>query len=321
MRHVVAVYIPHCSNPFEAAVACEAFGLDRPELGVEWYDFRLCADGRRVRTSTGMTWHTDYDLDVLANADTIVIPAEPNLRHRQPDPARDTVVEALRTAYDNGARLLSFCTGAFTLARTGLLDGKQATTHWMYATPFREQFPNVQLQPNVLFVDQGRIFTSAGSAAGIDLSLHIIRADYGAQIARDVAKRMVVPPFRQGGQAQFIDPPHQPIVADDLLGDTMDWALTQLHTELTVTDMAGNAVMSERTFARRFRERTGTTPLKWLTTQRVKYAQELLETTDLSVEQIAFRAGMGSAANLREHFRRELGTPPSNYRKMFAGTT
>lgn len=312
MAHTVAVYVPAGVNPFEAAVACEVFGIERPELGTAWYDFRLCAHNRVARTSTGMTWHTDFGIDELARADTIIIPVG-----RDNDPGRPEVVEALEAGHARGARIVTYCTGAFTLAETGLLDGRRATTHWMYAAEFRRRFPRVRLEPNVLFVDEGQILTSAGTAAGIDLSLHIVRSDHGAEAARVVAKRMVVPPYRDGGQAQFINPPHQPRIDANGLAGTLDWVLEHLHEELTIADMSEHALMSERTFARRFRETTGTTPFRWLTAQRLRYAQELLESTDLDVEQIAFRAGFGSSANLRDHFRRALGTAPSSYRRTF----
>jgi AraC family transcriptional regulator, transcriptional activator FtrA len=314
MAHTVAAVIADGANPFEFAVACEVFGIDRSELGVEWYDFRLCAPDRRVLASGGIEIRTGHDLSAVATADTVIVPQGSVRDEPHPD-----LLAALQAAHQRGGRLASFCTGAFTLAATGLLDGRHATTHWMHAEDFRRRFPRVRLDANVLFVDEGDILTSAGTAAGIDLALHMVRLDYGAGVARAVARRMVVPPHRDGGQAQFIDPPHEPRVAADGLAAVLDWLRGELHREVTVAEMAARAAMSERTFARRFKEETGTTPFRWLLAQRLQRAQELLETTDLDVDRVARRAGFGTAANLRDHFRRELATTPSAYRRTFQG--
>jgi AraC family transcriptional regulator, transcriptional activator FtrA len=313
MHEVVAV-VADGANPFELAVACEVFGIDRSDLGVSWYRFQLCGPQERVRLHGGWSLSVDASLDAVASADTVVVPqGNPN------GPADRRVVEAVRAAHDNGARLVSFCTGAFTVAATGRLDGRRATTHWMYACAFRRRFPRVHLDPNVLFLDEGDVLTSAGTAAGIDLSLHIVRRDYGAGIARAVARRMVVPPHPDGGQAQFIDPPRPPRVEGDALAPLFDWLQEHLHEDIPVSAMARRAAMSERTFVRRFKESTGTTPFRWLLTQRLARAQELLEGTDLDVDAIARRAGFGTATNLRTHFRRELATTPSIYRRSFLG--
>lgn len=311
-RHLVAAAVVDGANPFELSVACEVFGLVRPEFGVEWYDFALCVPDGKVRLSGGLALDTGHGLDTLAAADTIIVPH--GAPHGQADPR---VVAAVRAAHERGARLVSFCSGAFTLAEAGVLNGRRATTHWLFVDLFRRRFPQVRLDPNVLFVDEGQVFTSAGSAAGIDLSLHLVRQDYGAKVARMLAKRLVVPPHRDGGQAQFIDPAHEPRVDGGELAALLDWLQEQLHRDVTVAEMAAQVAMSPRTFARRFREQTGTTPFRWVRGQRLQRAQELLEASTLDIEQVARRTGFGTAANLREHFRREFDTTPSDYRRAF----
>lgn len=314
MAHRVAVAIVDGVNAFEFAVACEVFGIVRPELGVDWYDFAMCAPNRRARANGGLELGTPHDLDVLATADTVIVPSG------EPDGSAPTaLLDALRAAHANGARMLSFCSGAFSLAEAGLLDGRRATTHWHYTAQFRRRFPMVDLDPNVLFVDDGDVLTSAGTAAGIDLSLHVVRCDYGADVARAVARRMVVPPHRDGGQAQYIDGPRAPRVEGNGLPAVLDHARAHLGEELTVADLAARAMMSERTFARRFREEVGTTPFRWLVGERLLSATELLETTDWDVERIARATGFGTATNLREHFRRARKTTPSAYRRAFRG--
>lgn len=312
MPHHVATLVLDGGNLFEFAVAAEVFGVERPEIGTGLYELTLCSPGREARLPAGARLRTPGDLATVAGADTVIVP------HGHPDaPAAPDVVEALLAAHANGARLVSFCSGAFPLAATGLLDGRRATTHWLYAETFRRRFPRVSLDPNVLFVDEGELLTSAGTAAGIDLALHLVRRDHGAEVARGIARRMVVPPHRDGGQAQFIDPPERPRVVADELAGLLDELRADLGSELTVAEMARRATMSERTFVRRFREATGTTPFRWLLTQRLQRAQQLLETTDLDVDRIADETGFGTATNLREHFRRELRTTPSGYRRAF----
>jgi transcriptional regulator GlxA family with amidase domain len=301
---------------FDFAVPCEVFGWDRSYLGVDWYDFKVvAADPPPIRTATGFTIDTPHRLDALESADTIVIPgwSDPDVL------PSDELVTALRDAYDRGARLVSICIGAFVLAEAGLLDRRPATTHWAYADRFRERYPRVQLDPRVLYVDDGQVLTSAGTAAGMDLCLHLVRRDHGAEVANGVARMVVMPPHREGGQAQYID---QPITAPGRgseLHPTLEWALTQLHEPLSVDVMAKHAAMSPRTFARRFRQVTGTTPGEWLLQQRMTLARRMLETTDQTVEWIAHQSGFGSAATLRQHFADRLGTSPRAYRYTFRG--
>ncbi|MFA9444531.1 GlxA family transcriptional regulator [Egicoccus sp. AB-alg6-2] len=315
MSHTVTAVVIDDANPFEFAVAAEVFGIDRPEIPGWDYAFTLAAPGRRVRLAGAGVLHTGADLDAVVGADTVVVPSGEAGRANDPD-----VVAAVAAAHARGSRIISFCTGAFLLAEAGLLDGRRATTHWKHSEEFRRRFPRVRLDPNVLFVDEGDVMTSAGTAAGIDLALHVVRHDLGAEAARVVARRMVVPPHRDGGQAQFIDGAPEARIRPDGLAGVLEWAQGRLDDDLTVATLAAHANMSERTFARRFKEATGTTPFRWLLTQRLQRAQELLETSDLDVDHVAFRAGFGTAANLREHFRRELRTTPSAYRRCFADT-
>jgi AraC family transcriptional regulator, transcriptional activator FtrA len=314
--HTVAALVLDGANIFEFAVASEVFGVERPEIGRHLYEFALCAPGGRADLAGGTQLRTAGDLRTVADADTVIVP-----HGRLHDPVDPALLDALLAANQDGARLVSFCSGAFTLAATGLLDGRRATTHWLYTEAFRARFPKVTLDPNVLFVDEGDVLTSAGTAAGIDLALHLVRRDHGAEVARGIARRMVVPPHRDGGQAQYIDPPTRPRVTTDGMAALLDWIRSDLGRDLKVADMAQRAAMSERTFVRRFREATGTTPFRWVLTQRLQQAQELLETTDLDVDRIADSAGFGTATNLRDHFRRELRTTPSAYRRTFGSGT
>jgi AraC family transcriptional activator FtrA len=294
----------------EVATAYEVFGVDRGLTG-EWYDFAVCgAEGTPV--GGWFQAREPHGLDALAAAGTVVVPAcgEPIA-----DPPAG-LVEAVRAAYDNGARVVSICTGAFVLAAAGLLDGRRATTHWMHAALLAERYPRVQVDPGVLYVDEGRILTSAGKAAGLDLCLHIVRLDHGMAVANALARRLVVPPHRPGGQAQFIPAP-MANGRDHALADLLTWAMARLDRPLTVEDLARRANMSSRNLARHFNAVAGTTPLQWLLDQRVHRAQELLETTDDSVELIAARTGMGTAATLRRHFNRAVGVPPDTYRRTF----
>jgi transcriptional regulator GlxA family with amidase domain len=313
-RHTVAAVVFPGMAPFELSVPCEVFGLDRKELVDPWYDFFVAATcDEPVETGVGFTITTPYRIADLERADTIIIPAD----YKHGDPP-EVLLDALRQAHERGARLLSFCTGAFVLAAAGLLDGRPATTHWMHAEELAERYPDIDVDPRVLYVDAGDgIYTSAGTAAGIDLCLHIVRLDHGAEVANAVARRMVVPPHRDGGQAQFVDLPVPVRADDDPIGAVLGWMLEHLEEPLSVGELAQRAHMSPRTFARRFGAVTGTTPHQWLLSQRILYAQRMLETSDEPIELIASRAGFGSAANLRHHFAREVSASPVAYRRMF----
>lgn len=308
--HRVATVLTPGSNPFEFAVACEVFGLDRPELGPPRYDHRLVAAARPLTVNGG--WHLDtpYGLETLDWAQTVIVPAGPV----DPDPA---VSAALRAAHRRGARMVSFCSGVFTLAAAGLLEGRTAATHWMYVDELRRRHPDVIVDGDVLYVDDGDVLTSAGTAAAIDLALHIVRVDHGPELANQIARRMVVPPHRDGGQAQFAVTPVARTDDGEPLAPVLEWMLENLHEPVSVTQLAHLAAVSPRTFARHFRELTGTTPLRWLQHQRVARAQELLEAEDLPIDVVAVRAGLGTAANLRQHFGRVTGTTPSAYRDRF----
>ena len=298
---------------FEFAVAAELFGLERPEIDVDWYDFHVVSSSPgSLGAIGGVRLTTEAGLELLEGAGTIIIPGW-SARSEAPEPA---LIDALRAAHQRGARLVSICSGVFALAATGLLDGAAATTHWRYIDELRERYRAIEVRPNVLYVDNGSILTSAGSAAGIDLGLHIIRLDYGSEIANEVARRLVVPAHRDGGQAQFIA---QPVAFEEDLSvsRTLQWALSNLEQPLTTKSLAAHAQMSERTFARRFADATATTPHRWVTLNRVRRARDLLETTGLSIEQVAERSGLGSAPNLRHHFGREVNTTPSRYRRNF----
>jgi transcriptional regulator GlxA family with amidase domain len=311
--YTVATVVYDSVNPFELGVATEVFAVERPELGVPWYRFLLCAaEPRPIRTFTGLLLTAPYLLSDATEADIVIVPGpRPGIV-----PVPETLLDTLRHAFRRGARILSFCTGAFLLAEAGLLDGRRVTTHWRWCTELATRYPKVKVDPGVLFIDDGQILTSAGTAAAIDLSLHVVRQDYGANIAAAVARRMVVPPQRYGGQAQYIE---TPLILDDEepFGSTLGWIAAHLHEGLTVEQMAARAVMSPRTFARRFRATLGTSPYHWLLQQRIALAQRLLETTDEPVERIAVCCGFSSAATLRLHFGRFLHLSPQSYRTTF----
>lgn len=299
---------------FEFASAAEVFGLARPELGEDWFCFETCGAGAGpVRGQYGTVIQPDGNLDRLAEAGTIIVPGWKGIDEPVPAP----VVDALRHAHARGARLLSICSGSFVLAATGLLDGKRATTHWRYAEALRLRYPAIEVDPDVLYVDEGQLLTSAGSAAGLDLCLHLIRRDRGPAIANHVARRLVIPPHRDGGQAQFVERP-MATRERDLLGPVMDTMRRRLADDLPLAALAAMAAMSERSFIRRFKASTGTTPADWLTTLRVDRARELLESSALSIDMIAGQTGLGTATTMRHHFRRKLGTSPGAYRQRFA---
>jgi transcriptional regulator GlxA family with amidase domain len=311
-RHRVVALIQPGLSPFELGVASEVFGTDRSDLGVAWYRFAVVAERPGlVPTEHGYRIEATHGLGTLARADTIVV--TPTSQRRHPD----AVLEALRRAHRRGARLVSLCSGAFVLAAAGLLDGRAATTHWMLCDELAARYPAVDLDPGVLYVDGGDVATSAGTAGSIDLCLHLVRQDLGAEVANAVARRMVVPPHREGGQAQYVDQPLNLAAGSDLFDDALAWALEHLHQPIAVEELARRSAMSQRTFARRFAAVTGTTPHQWLVHQRLQLAQRLLEATDWPVERIAEAAGMGSAANLRLHFQRVRRTSPARYRRTF----
>jgi transcriptional regulator GlxA family with amidase domain len=308
----VAVLVYEGVAPFELGVLCEAFGIDRRENGVPLLDFAVCSvDGRPVPTSMGFDVQAAHGLDRVAEADLVAVPAVP-----RGTTAPEPVIATLQAAYDRGARVLSVCSGAFALGSAGLLDGRECTTHWMYTDELARRFPLARVVPEVLYVDAGQVVTSAGSAAGLDASLHIWREEYGAAVASAVARRMVVPPHRDGGQAQYI----ARAVADcdvETLGPLLTWIVENLEQDHAVEELAARAHMSARTFARRFRAETGSTPHAWVTRQRVAAAEEMLERTDQPVEWIASRVGFGNAATLRQHFTRLRGVSPMQYRRTF----
>ncbi|HXW46750.1 MAG TPA: helix-turn-helix domain-containing protein [Streptosporangiaceae bacterium] len=299
---------------FEFGVACDVFGTDwSRDVGVPWYQFAVCAAGSAaVTVEGGYQLQVQAGLGALRRADTILVPPTADV-----DRVPIEVVYALRQAHGRGARIVSLCTGAFVLAAAGLLAGRRATTHWSECEDLARQYPDVLVDPAVLYVDNGDIMTSAGSAAGIDLCLHLVRLDYGAEVAARLARQLVVPPYRDGGQAQFIDAPLPAVDGADLFTDTLAWMQEHLDLPLTVDDLASRSAMSRRTFARRFAAATGTTPYQWLLRQRLQLAQRLLETSDIPVDSIARKTGFSTAANLRKHFGRLVRTSPQAYRHSF----
>ena len=311
----VAVLVLPDVVPFDLVIPDFVFGDTKPHGGVAYYRMLMCgiAPGL-VQMVRDIPVGVPHGLEVLREADTIVIPG----RSPADTPVPDDVVKELRAAADRGARLVSICTGSFVLAAAGLLDGRRATTHWAHAENLARKYPRVSVDPRVLWVEDGPLLTSAGMAAGIDLCLHVVRTDHGAEVANAIARRMVVAPHRTGGQAQFIEQP-VPVTRDETLQRTQAWALERLHEPLTVDQLAHHANMSARHFARRFQSELGIAPLRWLLSERVRLAQRLLEQTDLSVQRIAERAGFGSAITLRRHFTREVGTTPLDYRLVFRG--
>lgn len=310
----VAVLVWDGVAPFELGVLCEGFGIDRSKDGVPRLDFAVCSEGAEpVRTSMGFSVTPTHDLSRADEADLVCVPATPVLDLQRPPAA---VLDTLRRAHERGARVLSVCSGAFALGYAGLLDGRTCTTHWMYADRLAAAFPLARVDPDVLYVDEDPVITAAGSAAGLDACLYLWRKEYGAAAALTVARRMVVQPQRDGGQAQFIARP-VPAVAADTLAPLLDWIQEHLGKELSVESLAARVHLSPRTFARRFRAETGATPYAWITRQRVLAAEELLERTDRPVEWIATEVGFGNAATLRQHFGRIRGVSPQAYRRTF----
>lgn len=312
--HVVAVLAPDGVSAFDLAIPCQVFGLARRPDGAPAYDVRVCAE-RSVTTTAGelepFRISSRYGVRDALGADTVIVPGGPVERVPRPG-----TVRLLKEAATAGARVASICTGAFLLARAGLLDGHRVTTHWRFAGRLAEGFPEVEVDPSVLFVDAGPILTSAGIAAGLDLCLHMVRRDHGAAAAADVARMIVMAPQRTGGQAQFMAHPDPGTDPEDL-GATLQWMRENLHEPLTIADIAAHATLSKRSLSRHFRAQTGTTPLRWLLNHRLQRARELLETTDLPVSRIAEATGFGSVETLRHHFNRDVGTTPKAYRATF----
>ncbi|MDF5757507.1 helix-turn-helix domain-containing protein [Spongiactinospora sp. TRM90649] len=311
LHRVVALVMPPQST-FELACAAEAFGVRRPGLPAR-YDFRVCAERPgAVPTLAGYDMAVTEGLTALRTADTVVIPGW----ERRGEAAPPAVIDAIRQAHRRGARVVAICSGAFLLAEAGLLDHRRATTHWRLAAELATRFPDVHVEPDTLYIDLGDIATSAGTAAGIDLCLHLTRADHGAAYAAHIARHMVMPPHREGGQLQYSTVPttdHRP----ESLAPILDWTAERLHEPLTIDDLAAQAKLSPRTLARRFADQLGTSPGRWLLHQRVRAAQALLEETDLPVETIATKVGLSSAANLRRRFHTLLHTTPAAYRRSF----
>ncbi|MEV1172088.1 transcriptional regulator FtrA [Nonomuraea sp. NPDC049784] len=301
-------------SPFELGCVVEVFGLPRPELDVPWYDLVVCAehDGP-LRAVGGFTVQATHGLDVFAEARTVIVPGVPDVR-AEVSPA---LIGALRRAHERGARIVSICSGAFALAAAGLLDGRSATTHWRYAELLQERFPQVGVDPGVLYVDNGDVLTSAGSAAGIDLLIHLVRRDHGPSVANTVARRLVVPPHREGGQAQFVQAAVAPVEDDDAVARAMEWALANLSRPITVAVLARVAGMSQRSFVRHFNRRTGTSPLRWVIAQRIAASLSLLESSTVPVEEVGAAVGFESPVTFRHHFSRSMRTSPSAYRKAF----
>ncbi|MEC3920169.1 helix-turn-helix domain-containing protein [Nocardia sp. CDC160] len=318
MLSKVAVVLNDHLAMFEFGVVCEVFGLDRSSDGLPLFDFRVCGaePGKPlVSSSPGIRVTPEYGLEELRDADLVAIPAFPIYSYTD-KPFDQRVVDAVRDASERGATVLTVCSGAFLAGAAGLLDGRKCTTHWRYVDLLAEKFPQATVDPDVLFVDEGNLITSAGTAAGIDASLHLVRRELGSSVANAIARRMVVPPQRDGGQRQFIE---RPVVDcdSDSLSETLHWMGEHLELPHTVEALAARTAMSTRTFARRFAAETGTTPVKWLTGQRILLAKQLLEDTDLDLESLAHRCGFGSGALLRHHFQRVVGIAPAEYRRRF----
>ena len=311
--HEVAVLVYDGLCTFEFGIVADVFGYARPDMGPGWYRLRSCAaEPGPLRAVGGLAVTAEAGLEALADAGTIIVPG---WRRGDLVPPSE-LVEALRSAARRGARLVSICSGAFLLAAAGLLDGRRVTTHWKYADEFRAAFPQIELDPAVLYVDDGDVLTSAGSAAGIDLLLHLIRRDFGPDAANRIARGLVVPAHREGGQAQFIERPvaKRP---NGRLAPLLDSLRTRLDEALTNAGLASEAAMSERTLLRRFREMTGTTPAEWMQEERVAAAKQMLESTDAHIEQVAATLGFGTGATLRSQFRRRVGIGPAEYRRRF----
>ncbi len=302
---------------FEFGIAYEVFGLPRPEMGEGWYRFAVCGiEPGPLRAAGGLTVSVDRGLDVLGEADLIVVPGWRGIDA----PVPDDLISALCAAHERGARVMSLCSGVAVLAASGLLAGRRATTHWRYVSAVAARYPEIMLDASVLYMDEGSILTAAGSAAGIDLCLHVVRGDFGAEAANSVARRLVVPPHREGGQAQFISAPVPQEREGVRLGPLIEWMRARLDEEQPISLLAAKAGMSQRTFQRRFETTTGSSVGEWLLKERLRHARELLERRgDASLDDIAIACGFGTPATMRHHFRKRLGTSPGAYRRSFTG--
>ncbi|MFJ3302564.1 helix-turn-helix domain-containing protein [Streptomyces sp. NPDC086549] len=313
-KEIVAVLLFSGGPIFESSIPLSVFGIDRQDAGVPRYRLLVCGgEEGPLRTTGGLELTAPHGLEAISRAGTVVVPAWRSITSPPPEEALD----ALRRAHEEGARIVGLCTGAFVLAAAGLLDSRPATTHWMYAPTLAKRYPSVHVDPRELFVDDGDVLTSAGTAAGIDLCLHIVRTDHGNEAAGALARRLVVPPRRSGGQERYLDRSLPEEIGADPLAEVVAWALEHLHEQFDVETLAARAYMSRRTFDRRFRSLTGSAPLQWLITQRVLQAQRLLETSDYSVDEVAGRCGFRSPVALRGHFRRQLGSSPAAYRAAY----
>jgi AraC family transcriptional activator FtrA len=315
--HRVTVLLYDGMSAFELGIVTEVFGLPRPELDTDWYDLTICAQAPDVPIVGRAVLCTPYGLAAFASGDTLIVPGVSDV-HTDPAPE---LVAALRSAHRRGARIVSICSGAFALAAAGLLDGRRAATHWRYADMLARRFPSVTVDADVLYVDDGQVLTSAGSAAGLDLCLHLVRNDHGAAIANAVARRLVISPHRSGGQAQFIEAPVAPAPDDDRIVRTMEWAVSNLDCSITVDELARRAHMSTRSYLRHFKQCSGISPMRWLIERRVQASLALLETTDASIEEIASATGFATATTYRHHFGRAMRTSPTAYRRAFREST
>jgi len=312
----IAVIVFNGISPFHLSVPCIIFRPDANNAKVPNYEVKVCAiDPSPIQTNAGFSVHATHSLDDLKDAATVIVPSWRDTSELPPE----VLLDALRKAHTRGAKIVSFCLGSFVLAAAGLLDGRSATTHWKWAAELAERYPRINVKPDVLYVDEGKIVTSAGCAAAIDCCLHLVRTQHGAEVANHIARRMVVPPFRQGGQAQFIEQPAISSTTPDRLSELMDWMTQNLARTHTLDELAERALMSRRTFTRRFRQITGTTVGQWLLNQRLSLAQRMLETTGKPIEIVAETAGFASPALFRRCFGKAFDIKPSIYRREFRG--
>lgn len=312
--HTVAVIAFDGISPFHLSVPCVVFGDELLKLGVPRYRLLICGERRgRIATMSGFDIEVKHGLGSLKQADTVIVPAWRTPQERPPE----AVLRALRQAHARGSRIVGLCLGTFVLAEAGLLDGRTVSTHWAWAEEFAQAYPRVTLDRHAIYIDEGDILTSAGTAAAIDGCLHLVRNDLGAEVANRIARRLVVAPQRQGDQAQYIENPVHEDASRDVLSATLEWALAHLHEPLGVEQLAGRAGMSVRTFSRHFRKKTGTTPIPWLLHHRLAAAQRLLEISRYSIDQIAGRVGFGSTVSFRQHFTRAFSITPASYRRQF----